>query len=117
MPIALCMAVMSRLVGTFAIVISPGELEDVYGGRDILMTVSGLSVRYGFITCTIDESKCFHDRISFAAAGVASIFELVSLGSEHSVSRWQWSGLSWLIMTRSGCSSSSARESMAHREV
>lgn len=101
MPIALCRRVMSCLVGMFAIVISPGALDDEYGGSLILITESESAPLYAFIACTLFASKCFHDRTFFAAAAVARMLTLELLGSEHNVSLWQWSDLSWLMIIRS----------------
>jgi len=57
-------------------------------------------------------SKCFHDLIFFAAAGVVRMLTCWFLGSVHSVSRWQWSGLSCEMIIRSNFCLRSASDVM-----
>lgn len=64
-------------------------------------------------------SKKFQDLIFFAAARVARMLMSLFLGkgSEQRVSRWQWSGLSWLIIIKSMSCLRSAREVMCGLSV
>jgi len=71
-----------------------------------LSVLCGASGLYGARLVMFALVKCFQEHIFLAAAGVAAMFIGVSAGSVHSVSLWQWSGLSWEIMIKSGFGSS-----------